>query len=121
MPFITVWNFEEGNEGFNFGRDARLLASLKKACLSVSELNLEHDNDVTANMAGRYPYSGHAAKDDPLIIIVELLFDKPERTFEVRQKLAKVLGDATKLFVGDRTVEVAIKRFNPERDAFWRG
>lgn len=118
MPFITVWN----NDPFNH-ESAYLRDGLRRACLGIKELGLTKDEDVTVYIV----CNPHPSYDGgPVIIIVELLFDKPERTLEVRQRLAASLGEAMKAYYrkgsyGDREVEVAVKRFNPERDAFWKG
>lgn len=126
MPFITVWNWASGdkfaNDPFNV---AELRSNLRKACLGISELGLTEDADVTVCLAGSPEYRGGG----PIIVVVELLFDKPERTLEVRQRLASALGESVKAYYRryagidqrDREVEVAVKRFNPERDAFWKG
>jgi hypothetical protein len=55
-------------------------------------------------------------------LIVELLFDKPARTLEKRRAYAKALAEACQDFLDrlrgttDARVEVAVKRFDPEKD-----
>lgn len=56
--------------------------------------------------------------------IVELLFERPERTLQERSRYAKVLADAIKTALAEmgdtnRKVEVAVKRFNPDKDGFF--
>ena len=58
-------------------------------------------------------------------LIIELLFEKPERTHEKRRDYAKALAEACKQELNrlrgttDAKVEVAVKRFNPEKDGFY--
>ncbi|MFC1633034.1 hypothetical protein ACFL1U_02760, partial [Patescibacteria group bacterium] len=56
----------------------------------------------------------------PIIVIAELLFDKPERTPKARQELAEVILVCFQqtLNLAARKVEVAVKKFNPEKDGF---
>lgn len=119
MPLITVWN----NDPYNH-TCASLRDRLQEACLEVKALGLTTKADITVCFVqNRY----NSSDGGPVIVIVELLFDKPERTLEVRRHLALVLGECIKAYYkefsycSDREVEVAVKRFSPEHDAFWRG
>ena len=59
-------------------------------------------------------------KDDrTIILIVEGLFDRPDRTKEVRDRLALKLAEAAKGWVATTwRVEVLVKRFDPEKDSY---
>lgn len=64
--------------------------------------------------------------DDRLLVIsVEGLFERPDRTPEVRQRLAHHLGGAALRHLtreGETwRVEVLIHRFHPDVDGFWSG
>ena len=114
MPLITVWNYPSTWEKSPF------IQCLKKSAIDIKELNLTTE-DVSVAFAGEQSMD-HL--DKCLIIMVELLFDKPERTIEVRRQLAGSLGKAAKIYLETRVflgwkVEVAVKRFNPDKDAFW--
>lgn len=117
MPLITVWNQA-------YGHDHALGVALREACFSVKALSLEKPEDVVV-CTGSTDDAGSRA---PVIIIVELLFDKPERTQEVRKQLAEALGEAARRFyqseemrITNKPIEVFVKRFNPDKDAFWTG
>lgn len=116
MPLITVWNWRPCE------RSPELATALHAACWNLNKLGLTDVSDVSVCFGGD---EIHGFIFSPLIIVVELLFDKPERTPEVRQKLAEELGKRAKEWLRSnytsRPVEVAVKRFNPERDAFWVG
>lgn len=122
MPLVTVWNSQLGaSRGI-------LAADLKGAALSLGALGGLGlgSNDVTVCIAGNDFSPSGEDLSHPCVIVVELLFDKPERTEEVRRTLAERLGKAAKEFFRNklginRVIEVAVKRFNPERDAFWSG
>lgn len=68
---------------------------LRRACLEIKELGLTKDEDVTVYIV-RNPHPSYDG--GPVIVIVELLFDKTERTLEVRQRLAASLGEVIKAY-----------------------
>ena len=118
MPLIVVYNAQEKIDANHVG----LRNTLRKACVSVKELGLKGRDDITIVFSGVQPE--FCSEGGPLIIVVEILFDKLERTLGVRRKLAKALFEAARNFyyihkLPLRPVEVAVKRFNPEKDAFW--
>jgi hypothetical protein len=113
MPLIVI---------HNVGQDLRLMTTnfvegLKKTVEEIPELHIA-GADVTVS----YNPGMADQNDQTVIVIVELLFDKPERTFEVRQRLAEQIGtyilEGLKRHGRARKVEVAVKKFNPEKDAF---
>ncbi|MEK7532520.1 MAG: hypothetical protein AAB579_02875 [Patescibacteria group bacterium] len=72
-----------------------------------------------------FPHDPSVPTNSIATIMVELLFDTPERTNERRREYAEKLGLAVEGFLNhrrhttDARVEVAVKRFNPERDGFY--
>ena len=120
MPLITVWNSVDSDAYEPRLDHAALRERLCAACLEIAELGLTEERQVTV----RFPDCvDKVSPGHPIVVIVELLFDKPERTLEVRQRLAVALRDAVQasFLCMDRTVEVAVKRFSPERDAYATG
>ena len=108
MPFIQVWNVPSPPpERFAYWT-AIAQAKVAAAAVSVPELKLAN-KDVTVRFFHDPPsFSaglGATAHVDPITVIVELLFDKPERTLEVRRRFASALLSA-------------VKKFDPEKDAF---
>ena len=66
--------------------------------------------------------AGRILADSTLVIVVEGLFDRPDRTKEVRDRLARMLGEAARLHVRDDwEVEVLVQRFDHRVDAYWKG
>jgi hypothetical protein len=115
MPLIQIWNWRP------FERGSILHDTLKTACCQVEELELT-EKDISVCYGGEDPFHGQD-NDDPLVIIVELLFYKPGRTPEARQKLAEFLGQTAKQVCKGRTVEVALRPFKvgPADNTFWVG
>ena len=118
MPHIVIYNLAPSD--FKKERILKIERAIEKAILDISELELT------------YIDIGYSFLQDPtitsdaisVVIIVELLFDKPKRTFKVRQRLAQKIGEAFKSAVKWRNLpklEVAVKRFNPEKDGFYSG
>ncbi|MBI5071444.1 hypothetical protein HZB93_00920 [Candidatus Falkowbacteria bacterium] len=99
---------------------------LRDACLSIKELKLSASDIVIEIWDVSVNAFVEGEEHAPVVIVVELLFDNPERTIEVRRKLAEALGKAAKGYYtmidgSSWPVEVAVKRFSPEKDAFWNG
>lgn len=110
MPLITVWNAHQTYDKVKW--------DIIDACLGIEELGLKKPAEVSVCFV---PDMDPSWVEETVVVVVELLFDKPGRTQAVRQRLAEAIGRAIKdSTVGhNRPVEVAVKRFNPERDAFW--
>lgn len=116
MPHVVVYNLMTTD--FTEERIAAIETCLLGPFLAIPELGLTRD-DVSFSFL-----SDPSVKSDiiPIVIVVELLFEKPERTKQVRSELAAMIGRNLILVVDWRRVtdiEVAIKRFNPEKDGFW--
>jgi len=118
---ITIWNWQSTERD----KLAQFREALTHACREIEILNLrdeldEYQYDLITVCYGGPAWSDH--RKAHLTVVVEIMFDKPERTEAVRQQLAEALGRAAKSVVGEhRRVEVAVKRFSPERDGFWAG
>jgi hypothetical protein len=92
-----------------------LRLAIPKVVADIKELRLRQEDVIClfpSDLIGR----GCTA---PIIIEVIGLFEKPERTDEVRQRLAKELGLAVKKLVPDaEPIECFISPFNPKQ-GFW--
>jgi hypothetical protein len=129
MPVIFVWNayglstdnlpMSHQNLVEQRGRRDRLAEALQAAVLSVHELGQMQKGDILVV----YP-DGAATPSDLTLISVDVLFDKRERTREVREKLAEKLKKAALDCYAKRDkdhgyrVEVAIRRFDPKTDVY---
>ena len=133
MPHVVVWNLSEEDfhqvmvwslPGGDFHQPEGILkieAALVVAIVDIHELELTPD-DISFSFPQDPTISQALSNEVPVVIIVELLFDKPERTTEVRQYLARAIAEAFRAAVTWRKVcgvEVAVKRFNPEQDGFF--
>jgi hypothetical protein len=121
MPLITIWNWQSTEKD----KLPELREALSRAVMDIEVLGLrdeidEFDYDLFTICYGGQAWSDH--RKAHLTILVEILFEKPERTEAVRLQLAEALGRAAKSVIGQhRRVEVAVKRFNQDRDGFWAG
>ena len=119
MPMILIHNWDRRHDATEVRRCAQ---ELRKACLRFEGLGLTEETDVTVCL-------GSTALDpdpkDPLVILVDLLYERPERTLELRQELAAWLGNVCRIALpwgtNDRMVEVFIRVFNPAVEAAWVG
>ncbi|MDO8599530.1 MAG: hypothetical protein Q7S02_05465 [bacterium] len=90
---------------------------LRRACIDAHVPGVESQDLVTVSFD-----SGYGVGDPTLVIVVEGLFDRPDRTKEVRDRLAWMLGEAAKPYIhGHWTVETLVQRFDPTVDAYWKG
>lgn len=117
MPHIVVYNLTP--------KDRKHVDQIEKkvnaAILEINELGLTEE-DISYSFVVDDTVT---SEEIPIIIIVELLFDKPERTDKVRQRLAEDIGNALDFALGQwrktlpLKMEVAVKHFNPKHDGFW--
>lgn len=116
MPHFIVWQLEP--------RDRKKIDELsdmiEKRASMVSELQLTPE-DVSLS----FPNDDSVKNGSgfPIIVIGELLFDKPERTPQARQQLAEIIKHCFEktLDLKGRKLEVAVKKFNVEKDGFAAG
>lgn len=116
MPLIVVYGLRK--DEYSSKSIALIEDCIVAAMLSVEELGLKK-GDISFSFPSD-PSIISMGLD--AVIIVELLFDKPERTFEVKQRLAMVIARAFKKLMGvtHSVIEVAVKRFDPNKDGFAR-
>ncbi|MEI6835686.1 MAG: hypothetical protein WCK59_02535 [Candidatus Falkowbacteria bacterium] len=111
MPILTVYGISKQME-HQLDRFADLLI---KAVISIEELNLR-----ASDVSCFFPASKISTPGDQIIIFVDGLFEKPERTPEVRAKLAAVIVSITADHFSDgfyrkvELIECFIRPFNPE-------
>jgi|GEM_PF-2592629 len=114
MPHVVAYNLNSAD----FDHIGQIECFITAAVVAISELKLKDDD-----LSFSFPRDPSVTSDKvPVIIIVELLFDKPERTHEVRQLAAKRIADAVSLAIDWRKhagIEVAVKRFDPKKDGFF--
>ena len=118
MPHVIIYNLAPSD--LQEERILKIERAIKKAIVDISELELIY-NDIDYSFLQDPTIISDTV---PVLIIVELLFDKPKRTPEVRQRLAQKIGEAFKLATKWKNLtqlEVAIKRFDPEKDGFYSG
>lgn len=116
MPHIVVYNL------IDLDFEKKNIDSIEKAIIGVvtgmKELDLTQEDISFSFLVGPTIVS----RKIPIVVIVELLFEKKERTFEVRERLAKELGQAIESTISDwrymAGIKVAVKRFNPKKDGF---
>ncbi len=121
MPLIHVWNYSPSEDGTAQGRMPKLYYDLGRACMSVTELGIKDATDVLISNHGAAICADPDAKTAAaLVLIVDLLYDKPERTIEIKRKLAEAIGRAAHEGVGTRRpIEVFVRTFNPQTEASW--
>lgn len=116
MPLIVVYNLSQ-SDFKEEGKIEKIEEAIFKAIRNTPELELTL-NDVSWS----FPQDPTISSNKIMVsIIVELLFDKPKRTLKVRQDLARRIAEAFRSVPGNeaRKVEVAVKRFDPEKDGFY--
>ena len=115
MPLIVIYNLSESD--FTPEKIESIEKTITQAVLGVTELGLGKD-DISFS----FPKDPTVISEGvPITIVVELLFEKPKRTVEVRQRLAEAIAKTFKSLSGNdkRMIEVAVRRFNPEKDGFY--
>ncbi|MBI2640658.1 MAG: hypothetical protein HYW91_02070 [Candidatus Sungbacteria bacterium] len=117
MPHVVVYNLNP--DDFEDAKIEKIEAALSEAFRATPELNLRGTN--TSFSFPKDPTIGSG--NVPIFIIVEILFEKPARTLEVRRRLAKNLGCRFVAVMNEwrrvPDLKVAVKRFDPEKDGFW--
>lgn len=115
MPQITVWNLppntsEEQLHGLH--------NAIVSAAVGIKELGLKDENDFL-NLFPKDMMEYGAGTE--IMVQVSELWEKPERTPEVLNHLAKALGEAVReRFPEAKTIAARIDPlFKPERDGFW--
>jgi hypothetical protein len=118
MPHIVFHGLRSGSEDFEADNIEKIETAILQGITEIQELELD-SKGVSFSFVHDPTLISEAA---PIIVFVEGLFEKPNRTIEVRQRLANVIRDAIVSIVREwRTVtkvEVFVKRFNPDKDGF---
>lgn len=112
MPIIKVWCLPAGQTEENLNR---LHKAIVKAVVSVTELGLKNENEMTCLFV---PDLMSYGLGDEVIVEIGSLYDKPERTEDVRNNLAKNVGRSVKNLYPKARVECFISTFNPKQ-GFW--
>lgn len=100
MPILIVLGVPKKQQSLKF------INALGQRVCGVKELDLKNDDDVSII------FLGEASND--VIIFVEGLFDTPERTEEVRNRLADRIAQCAKSYVQEaHRVECFIHPFDP--------
>ncbi len=111
MPVIKVWCLPKQTE-----KELRALhRAIVGAVISIPELGLNHQNDVTVLFPTDMMKYGLGQE-----IIVEItgLFKKPKRTLLVLHALAVTVGKAVKDLYPKAKVECFVQSFDP-KEGFW--
>ncbi|MBI4119980.1 MAG: hypothetical protein HY454_00780 [Parcubacteria group bacterium] len=111
MPVIMVYGVPD-----DVGQDTfeRYCFRLTSVLVEIRELHLTPDNVSVFFPPDRMK----TGLGEEVVIFVEGLFFVPERTFEVKSRLARWLVGATRdLFPNIKTVECFVRTFRQEEDA----
>ena len=111
MPVIKVWCLPSMTEK----QLQKLHKDIVGAVVSVEELGLKGEDDMTCLFPSDMMSYGLGSE---IIIEVTGLFEKPERTYEVRNLLALFLGGAIAKRFPRARIECFIYPFNPKQ-GFW--
>jgi hypothetical protein len=111
MPVIKVWCLPKvGERKLN-----QIFRGIVSAVESVSELGLKGEKDMTVLFPTDMMKYGLGTE---IIVEVTGLFVKPERTDEVRQRLAQAIGTTVKGLFPKAMVECFVFPFDPTQ-GFW--
>jgi hypothetical protein len=115
MPVIKVWCLPDAGEA----KLNELHKSIVRAVVDVSELGVRDEKDITCLFPSDMMKYGLGTE---IIVEVSGLYEKPERTAEVRQRLAQGLVDAVKeQFPDTEVIKCFVNPFNPSQGfAQWR-
>lgn len=111
MPVITIYGLSNETEG----ELKRIKDKICEEVAGIRALNLDKKQ-----VSVFFPLS---KIEKPfyrdIIVFVDGLFEKPERTQEVRNEFAEKIGRAVRFFVSaDDLIEVFVRSFNPSQ-GFW--
>jgi hypothetical protein len=115
MPVIKLWCLPESEEA----KLNELHQSIVRAVADVPELGVRDEKDITCLFPSDMMKYGLGTE---IIVEVTGLYEKPERTKEVRQRLAEGLVGAVKgHFPDTEVIECFVNPFNPSQGfAQWR-
>jgi hypothetical protein len=111
MPVIKLWCLPKCSER----KLNKVFEAVVAAVVSVRELGLKDKQSMTVLFPPDMMKFGLGTE---IIIEVTGLFDKPERTDEVRQRLAEKLGKTIRELFPNAMVECFVYPFKPDQ-GFW--
>ncbi len=112
MPILKIWGLPKSSE-FEL---RKLHKNSVKAIIDIEELGLKDGNDITVLFPPDMMTYGLGVD---IIAEVSCLFEKPERTLEVRRRLAESVGKAIKQLYPSAKVECFVYTFDPIIQGFW--
>lgn len=112
MPILKIWCLPKSSEE----ELNKLHKSLVKAITDIEELGLKDENDITMLFPPDMMSYGLGTE---IIAEVSCLFEKPERTLEVRKRLAESIGKAIVQLYPNAKVECFVYTFDPIIQGFW--
>ncbi len=112
MPVIKVWCLPAGQTEKHLNK---LHQAIVKSVVSISELGIKNENDMTCLFV---PDLMSYGLGEEIIVEVCGLYDKPERTENVKQRLAESIGGSVKNLYPKARVECFISTFDPKQ-GFW--
>ncbi len=112
MPVIKVWCLPLRQTEADL---KRLHQEIVKAVTSIPEFGLKDENDMTCLFPPDLMKYGIG---EEIIIEIGGLFEKPERTHEVRQRLAKSVGKVVKELYPEAEIKCSVETIDPSK-GFW--
>ncbi len=94
----------------------KLHKSLVSSIVQIQELNLHDENDMTMLFPSDMMKYGLGSE---IIVEISGLFQRTERTIDVKQRLAKAVGKTVKTFFPNAKVECLVYTFDPVLQGFW--
>lgn len=111
MPVIKMWCMPNLDEDGLY----RIRKDITSTVLSIPELELKYETDVTCIFI---PAMSEYRLNEEIIVEIYGLFEKPERTKEVRERLACKVANVAQAHFPHARVECFVYPFNPEY-GFW--
>jgi hypothetical protein len=112
MPVIKLWCLPAGQSEDDLRKVHKTVVA---AVTAVPELGLKDETQMTCLFPPDLMTYGLG---EEIIIEIGGLFEKPERTQDVRQRLAEGVGSAVHALYPNAKVECFIQTFNPNT-GFW--
>lgn len=119
MPLIHIYNWWEGSAGTR--RSTRAAAEIQRAALKIRALGLTELSQVNVFYGPTEP-GDYVATKRVITIVVDLLFERPERTPDVRARLMKAIGCVMRRYAArGQRIQVFDRPFNQQTTASWNG
>lgn len=112
MPVIEIWCLPPNQKEEDLNRLHKTIVS---SVLSIRELNLKSEKDMTCLFP---PDLMRYGLGDNIVIKIYGLFERPERTGDVLQRLAKNVGAGVSRLYPKSKIECFVFPFNPSQ-GFW--